>query len=59
MECVWSVNLLVLLFSRYWIDDKDLKRGEVDFLKAIEVQFFKELIEKYLQPLDDNKDAKV
>lgn len=46
------------LINPYWIDDKELKRGEVDYLGGAEIQFFKELIEKYLRPLDEDKDAK-
>ena len=46
------------LINPYWIDDKELKRGEVDYLGGAEIQFFKELIEKYLRPLDEDGDAK-
>ncbi|XP_065208101.1 chitin synthase chs-2-like isoform X5 [Planococcus citri] len=39
----------------YWIEDKDLKKGPVAFLSANESQFWKELIEKYLFPIDEDK----
>jgi len=34
-----------------------MKRGNVEFLPSKELQFWKDLIDKYLHPL--NKDAKV
>ncbi|XP_050718353.1 chitin synthase chs-2-like isoform X1 [Eriocheir sinensis] len=42
------------LVNPYWIEDKALKRGEVDYMPGAEVQFFKDLIEKYLHPLIKN-----
>lgn len=39
----------------YWIEDKDLKKGPVAFLSANENQFWKELIDKYLFPIDADK----
>ncbi|XP_068231758.1 chitin synthase chs-2-like isoform X2 [Palaemon carinicauda] len=42
------------LVNPYWMEDKALKRGEVDYMSGVEVQFFKDLIEKYLYPLDKN-----
>ncbi|XP_022241118.1 uncharacterized protein LOC106458718 [Limulus polyphemus] len=44
------------LVNPYWIEDKDLKRGEVEYLNGAEIQFWKEMIEKYLYPLDQNKE---
>lgn len=44
------------LKNPYWIEDKDLKDGEIVFLPEHETRFWKELIEKYLYPLDSNKD---
>ena len=35
----------------YWIDDDDLKDGPIDFLKGSEINFWKDLIKKYLEPL--------
>nr|XP_045601820.1 chitin synthase chs-2-like isoform X7 [Procambarus clarkii] len=42
------------LVNPYWMEDKALKRGEVDYMPGAEVQFFKDLIEKYLHPLIKN-----
>ncbi|XP_076350949.1 chitin synthase chs-2-like [Tachypleus tridentatus] len=44
------------LINPYWIEDKDLKRGEVEYLNGPEIQFWKDMIEKYLYPLDQNKE---
>ena len=42
----------------YWIEDPDLKKGPVDFLKGDEVKFWKDLIDKYLLPLQMTKKQK-
>ncbi|XP_053606189.1 chitin synthase chs-2 isoform X2 [Plodia interpunctella] len=44
------------LINPYWIEDPDLKKGEVDFLSPTEIQFWKDLIDKYLYPIDANKE---
>lgn len=36
-----------------WLYDGELARGEVDDLPSTEEEFWKELIEEYLQPIDD------
>jgi len=43
------------LINPFWIEDRDLGRGEVDYLSGVEVTFWKDLIEKYLHPLDADK----
>lgn len=43
----------------FWIEDKALKKGPVSFLSMSETTFWKELIEKYLAPIDDDKVEKV
>lgn len=43
------------LINPYWIEDKELKRGEVEYLPGGEIQFWKDMIEKYLYPIDENK----
>ncbi len=43
------------LLNPYWIEDKELKNGEVAYLHPAEVQFWKDLIEKYLYPIDNDK----
>ncbi|KAH9413306.1 Chitin synthase 2 [Dermatophagoides pteronyssinus] len=40
----------------YWIEDKDLKNGEVAYLHPAEIQFWRDLIDKYLLPIEQNKD---
>ncbi|KAG6465776.1 hypothetical protein O3G_MSEX015383, partial [Manduca sexta] len=46
------------LINPYWIEDPDLKKGEVDFLSPPEIQFWKDLLDKYLYPIDEDKDEK-
>ncbi|EEB10859.1 chitin synthase, putative [Pediculus humanus corporis] len=46
------------LMNPYWIEDKALKKGEVDFLPQAEIKFWQELLEKYLYPIDEDKDEK-
>ena len=42
-----------------WIEDKALRKGKVDFLPANEVQFWNDLLAKYLFPIDEDKAEKV
>ncbi|XP_011866715.1 PREDICTED: uncharacterized protein LOC105561386 isoform X3 [Vollenhovia emeryi] len=42
----------------YWLNDDGLKKGEVDVLSLQEEQFWKDLLEKYLYPIDDDKTEK-
>nr|AFM38193.1 chitin synthase [Anasa tristis] len=42
----------------FWIEDKELKKGPVAFLSANEVQFWKDLLDKYLYPIDEDKNEK-
>ncbi|KAF4529725.1 hypothetical protein B566_EDAN015354 [Ephemera danica] len=42
------------LVNPYWMEDPDLKKGEVEFIASDEQQFWKDLIDKYLYPLDKN-----
>nr|AKR54211.1 chitin synthase 1 variant b [Helicoverpa armigera] len=44
------------LINPYWIEDPELKKGEVDFLSPAELSFWKDLIDKYLYPIDANKE---
>ncbi|KAF8790062.1 Chitin synthase chs-2 like protein [Argiope bruennichi] len=44
------------LINPYWIEDKELKRGEVEYLPAAEIQFWRDLIDKYLYPIEQNKE---
>lgn len=43
----------------YWLTDEGLKKGEVDVLSMQEEQFWKDLLEKYLYPIDEDKAEKV
>lgn len=47
------------LTNPYWIEDPDLKKGEVDYLSSAEILFWKDLIDKYLFPIDQNKEEQV
>lgn len=47
------------LVDPYWIEDRDLKRGEVDFISTTEMQFWRDLLAKYLYPIDDDKNERV
>lgn len=42
------------LTNPYWIEDPDLRKGEVDFLSSAEITFWKDLIDKYLYPIDND-----
>lgn len=44
------------LKNPFWIEDKDLKDGEVLFLTEQETAFWEGLIDKYLKPLDQDKE---
>ena len=37
------------LVNPFWIDDRELKSGAIDFLPGSEQQFWKDVIEKYLE----------
>lgn len=43
----------------YWIEDPDLRKGEVDYLSNSEIVFWKDLIDKYLFPIDQDKAEQV
>lgn len=47
------------LTNPYWIEDQELKKGEVDFLSSSEIQFWRDLIDKYLYPIDQDKEEQV
>ena len=47
------------IINPFWIEDKQLGRGPVDYLSGAEITFWKDLIEKYLHPLDANKAQQV
>lgn len=47
------------LINPYWIEDPNLMKGEVDFLTTAEIEFWKDLIDIYLRPIDENKEEQV
>ena len=47
------------LINPLWIEDKDLKKGEMNYISTNETQFWKDLLDKYLYPIDEDKDEKV
>lgn len=47
------------LTNPYWIEDPDLRKGEVDYLSNSEILFWKDLIDKYLFPIDQDKAEQV
>ncbi|CAH2104565.1 unnamed protein product [Euphydryas editha] len=44
------------LINPYWVEDPNLQKGEVDFLTTAETEFWKDLIDAYLRPIDENKE---
>ncbi|XP_028966914.1 chitin synthase chs-2 [Galendromus occidentalis] len=44
------------LRNPYWIEDEGLKHGEVEALSDQETTFWKDMIKKYLYPIDENKE---
>ncbi|XP_078047479.1 hyaluronan synthase-like protein kkv isoform X3 [Augochlora pura] len=42
----------------YWLNDEGLKKGEIDVLSLQEEQFWKDLLDKYLYPIDEDKTEK-
>lgn len=47
------------LINPFWIEDPNLQKGEVDFLTTAETEFWKDLIDTYLRPIDENKEELV
>jgi len=47
------------LVNPEWIDDPDLQNGEVDFLPGVELTFWRDMIDKYLLPLDKDEKKEV
>ncbi|XP_044753059.1 chitin synthase chs-2 isoform X2 [Coccinella septempunctata] len=46
------------LINPYWIEDPEVGKGEVEFLSSAELQFWKDLLDKYLFPIDENPEEK-
>lgn len=47
------------LINPTWVQDKRLKSGKVDFLPITEEKFWKQLIEKYLHPIENDMEKQV
>jgi chitin synthase len=47
------------LINPFWMEDRDLGRGEDDHLSGVEIGFWKDLIDKYLYPIDADKQREV
>ncbi|XP_071565926.1 chitin synthase chs-2 isoform X3 [Temnothorax nylanderi] len=45
------------LISPYWLQDERLRRGVVDFLSNDEEEFWKDLIGKYLRPIESDEES--
>lgn len=47
------------LISPYWLQDERLRRGVVDFLSNDEEEFWRDLIGKYLRPIESDEESQV
>lgn len=47
------------LISPYWLQDERIRKGEVDFLSNAEEEFWKDLIGKYLRPIEGDDEGQV
>lgn len=47
------------LINPYWIEDPDIRKGEVDYLSSTEIQFWKDMLDQYLYPIDEDKAEQV
>lgn len=47
------------LVNPFWMVDEELTRGQADYLTGSEIQFWKDIIDKYLYPIDEDRKEKV
>lgn len=47
------------LISPYWFQDERLRRCQADFLSDDEEEFWKDLIGKYLRPIENDEESQV
>lgn len=47
------------LISPYWLQDERMRRGDVNFLSNLEEEFWKNLIGKYLRPIETDEESQV
>ncbi|KAL6424393.1 hypothetical protein ACFW04_009877 [Cataglyphis niger] len=45
------------LISPYWLQDERMRKGEVDFLSNFEEEFWKDLISRYLRPIENDEES--
>ncbi|XP_012227030.2 chitin synthase chs-2-like isoform X2 [Linepithema humile] len=45
------------LISPYWLQDERMRRGDVNFLSNLEEEFWKNLIGKYLRPIETDEES--
>ncbi|XP_072762919.1 chitin synthase chs-2 [Anoplolepis gracilipes] len=45
------------LISPYWLQDERMRKGEVDFLSNSEEEFWRDLIAKYLRPIESDEES--
>ncbi|KAK1127233.1 hypothetical protein K0M31_003777 [Melipona bicolor] len=44
------------VINPHWIQDEHLKNGKIDFLSYAEEEFWRQLLEKYLHPIENDKE---
>lgn len=59
MSMTSSHELSSFLISPYWLQDERMRKGEVDFLSNPEEEFWKDLIAKYLRPIETDEESQV
>lgn len=47
------------LINPYWIEDSGLRNGNVEYISAAENSFWKDMLKKYLYPIDEDPQEKV
>lgn len=47
------------VINPYWIQDEHLKNGKIDFLSYAEEEFWRQLIKKYLHPIEIDVERQV
>lgn len=61
-ECIFTNNKQEdpnYVINPYWIQDKHLKNGKIDFLSYAEEEFWRQLIKKYLHPIEIDVERQV
>lgn len=47
------------LINPHWLQDECIKNGSIDFLSTLEEEFWKQLIKKYLHPIENDVESQV